>query len=122
MRAYCRDMGGRIPLVAGMVTCLGLAIAPGAHAANNCQYSSSVHEVKLSATSGPTSLAVRRSGSKIQWRGGNGAYIDCSTATVTNTDVIQYVETAGPGGTTTTFEIDLSGGPFAPGFTQEGAP
>src|SRR4051794_9710087 len=111
---------GRITAAAGAAVAIMLAVAPGASAANSCQYNASLHRVSLSATTGPTSLAVRRSGTKIQWRGGNGAYLDCGAATVTNTDDIQYVETAGPGGTTTTFEIDLSGGPFAPGYTPEG--
>src|SRR3954452_5573360 len=112
---------GRITAAAGAVVTLAvMAAAPAADAANSCSYNASLHRVSRGASAGPTSVSVRRSGNNIQWRGGNGVYLDCGAATVTNTDEIIYLETGGNNETRTTFEIDLSGGQFAPGFTSEG--
>ena len=79
-----------------------------AGAATSCSFDEGTHVVTVVFDAG--SHTLDRSGSAIRLDGSA-----CGTATVTTTDIVQMTGAAGA-----TLTIDLSGGPFAPGATDEG--
>jgi Ca2+-binding RTX toxin-like protein len=68
------------------------------------------HTVSISFSSYPDE-GLAASGAQITWNG-----MPCSGATVANTDTINATGSGNEDG----FFVDLRGGPFAPGFTDEG--
>jgi hypothetical protein len=93
----------RCILAALLTTCL-VALTPLPASAVSCSASSGI--VKIVLGDDETGTVVRGGGGEILV-GGAG----CDGATVTNTEQIAVASTDG----TTTFRIDLSGGPFARG-------
>jgi trimeric autotransporter adhesin len=88
---------------------LGLAPSPArAAVGGTCAFAGST--VSITTSSG-TSATIVRSGNAIELNG-----VPCDTATVSNTDLIAVSSPEGFDMVT----IDLSGGPFAPGATDEG--
>jgi Ca2+-binding RTX toxin-like protein len=74
-----------------------------------------VVEVVLPVQAGSTPVVLARLGGAIAVDGAA-----CGDATVTNTESISVTGLTEPEGTGHVFTIDLSGGPFAPGRTDEG--
>ncbi|MEX2439616.1 MAG: calcium-binding protein [Actinomycetota bacterium] len=95
-------------LFAAVLTTLLLGLVSPAASAATCSPASGT--VKIVLGSGETSTISRGAGGAILVDG-----VACDAATVTNTDLIAVASTDG----STTFRIDLSGGPFAPGSVDE---
>jgi Ca2+-binding RTX toxin-like protein len=96
---------------AALVSVIALGLTPSpAEAGGGGACSFAGGTVSISMSSGESGTIVR-SGAAIEF---NGA--PCDTATVSNTDLIAV---SSPDGFDT-FTVDLSGGPFAPGATDEG--
>jgi len=109
MKSYVRVAAGAICLAA--VVCLWSA--PASFAAVSCQFSPADHLLSISAIDAFTK--VTRSGQQIAVDDGHQP-IDCAgaTANVHNTDLVQVTHTGRSADT-----VDLAGGPFEPGFTNE---
>jgi Ca2+-binding RTX toxin-like protein len=103
----------RVTAVLGIVAPGVLLSAPPALAVVTCVFAGGTAAIAF----GPgDAITVVRSGSEIQVNG--APCIGLPNATVTNTDAITF---AGLATGDETITIDLSGGPFAPGATAEGA-
>ena len=100
-RARLRTFAWRILPCAALI-----GLVPSAARAASCTFDPSTATVSVSVGSDTTTLSVL-SGNLMA----DGS--QCGSATVTNTDTIEVSATGG------TLVIDLSGGPFAPGQTQE---
>src|SRR3954469_25360114 len=113
--------GIRTALLAATAATIALAAAPGAYAVSTCSYDAGTHTVTAGTTaSGDSVTLVRKpSDTEIQWRTGPGAAVNCGAATMNNTDTVNFTDTSG---VSVAFNIDLSEGPFAPGFTDESLP
>jgi hypothetical protein len=94
----------------------GLALAPTtASAAVTCDYSAATHTVTAESTANNNDISfLVLAGGAI---GVNGTQCDAA-ATTANTDTIEYTDSSPDVGNDV--EIDLRGGSFAPGFTDEG--
>jgi Ca2+-binding RTX toxin-like protein len=92
------------------------ANAPSAHAAVTCQFSSG-GALTIQSSAALDDAWIVRSGDNIVVRKSQTP-VGCAggQATVHNTHVISYADDSGGDGV---FEIDLRGGPFAPGQTDE---
>jgi Ca2+-binding RTX toxin-like protein len=109
----------RTPARIAVLLLLALAALPGpAQAAVSCvQDEFGQPFVTLTENTDQVTLRVGPGG-QVQFDGGPG-FVNCGTATVNNVDTITVTDSS-PGGPTGIF-IDLSGGPFAPGFSSEPA-
>ena len=105
-------MRTKVALVA-LVTTLSFIAAPIARAAATCTFD---------AGTGTVHVAIPGFEMTVLSRGGTTILVDgapCGGATVTNTDLVLFVyDPMGPLGKPS-ITVDLSGGPFAPGLTQE---
>ncbi|HEX8105362.1 MAG TPA: hypothetical protein VF533_22290 [Solirubrobacteraceae bacterium] len=108
------------PILAALLAAAALPASAGAH---SCSYNSMSHALYINVSSpSPSEWAgVKRSANRLVVTGNDGsgsapAPVACTgiAATVTNTDAIHF--NAGSFGEA---RIDLSGGPLAPGFTDE---
>src|SRR6476620_674124 len=102
----------RIAAAAGVACASMLAIAVPAQA-SSCAYIS--HTVVMYMPGAVDGVYLRRVGDAI-YNGGTA----CGAATVYNTDLILVHDTTSNGDGDDLVGIDLSGGPFAPGMTNEG--
>lgn len=93
----------------------GLVVPSPAWAAVTCSFSGTTLSISMSTPE--DRAAVVRSGTDIEVTDGTNPVPCGGTPTVTTTDRIQVTDTSNG---TTEFTIDLSQGPFAPGFTDEG--
>ncbi|HET9724710.1 MAG TPA: calcium-binding protein [Actinomycetota bacterium] len=92
----------------------GVLAAPLASAAVACSFDAGTGVVTITFADGDD-VTIERSGDDIVVNGAT-----CTGATVTTTDTIWILE-SGPGGEDlASLTIDMSGGPFAPGKTDEG--
>jgi hypothetical protein len=95
--------------VAGVGLSASLLVAPPAVATvAECSFDAGTATVTVTPLDG--SADIIRRGDAIAVDG-----VDCGAATVTNTDTVDVVPSTGDAVT-----IDLRGGPFAPGLTDEG--
>ena len=98
-----------------MLAAVVLAIPAPASAVVTCSYSSATHAISVDL-SGNTGVGIVRSGNQI-FVGGSACVqlVPVVSATVMNTDAIEIEGLVGNNGV----DIDLAGGPFAPGFSDE---
>src|SRR3954453_3959159 len=114
--SFSRSMRPRCATIAaavGVACAAVLAIAVPAQA-SSCTYAS--HAVVMYLPGASDVVDVRRVGDAIH----NGA-MACGAATVYNTDLILIHDTTSNRDGNDLVGIDLSGGPLAPGVTNEGA-
>jgi Ca2+-binding RTX toxin-like protein len=97
--------------------CAGLALlaAPSASAAISCTFDAAQARVTVTLSASLDTVYLSRAGNAIQWSIG-GVPAQCGAATVKNTNRIDVTAT---GGGQQRLELDLGGGPFAPGKTKE---
>jgi Ca2+-binding RTX toxin-like protein len=109
MKSYARVAAGAFGVAA--IVCLWSA--PASFGAVSCEFSPPDHLLSISATDAFTRIA--RSGQEIAVDDGHQA-IECAGAkpNVHNTDLVQVSHTGRSADT-----VDLSGGPFEPGSTNE---
>lgn len=88
-----------------------LFLGQAAWAAVTCTHVGSIVTVSLSADD---DVGLRVSGGAVQYTPNFAGYVNCETATTANTDTINVTGTGDH-----SLLIDLSGGPFAPGVTDE---
>jgi|GEM_PF-4236666 Ca2+-binding RTX toxin-like protein len=101
-------------LVPALVLVFGMLATPSASAAVACSFDAGTGVASITFVDGDN-VTIERSDDDIVV---NGAA--CTGATVTTTDTIWILE-SGPGGEDlASLTIDMSGGPFAPGKTDEG--
>lgn len=111
MRARTRLARGALALVLGSGAPTWWTATP-AHAQATCSFNAGTATVEVTLVAGAPA-AISRQGDAIALDG-----VPCDTATVTNTDTI---DVTGSGvGQEDDLTIDLSGGPLAPGQTDEG--
>ncbi|HEX8105361.1 MAG TPA: calcium-binding protein [Solirubrobacteraceae bacterium] len=108
----------RIPLIAPLVAAALAAAPAAASAAVTCSFDSAKHRLTVGASADSDVAGLTRSGNAIVVKNGAGL-VTCSgpAPTVFNTDSIAYTDTAPATGQ---LHVDLSGGQFAPGFSDEG--
>lgn len=101
-------------LVPALVLVLGLLAAPSASAAVACSFDAGTGVASITFADGDD-ITIVRAGDDILVNG-----VTCSGATVSTTETIWILE-SGPGAEDlASLTIDMSGGPFVPGKTDEG--
>lgn len=101
-------------LVPALVLVLGLLATPSASAAVACSFDAGTGVASITFADGDD-ITIVRAGDDILVNG-----VTCSGATVTTTETIWILE-SGPGAEDlASLAIDMSGGPFVPGKTDEG--
>jgi Ca2+-binding RTX toxin-like protein len=100
--------------ITAALACVAVSVwAAPAGATITCNYSGGTHTMTVNMTDNNDSVSISRSGATIQWN-----FAPCNGGpNVTNTDTI--VINGAPG--RQYVNIYLTGGPFEPGFTAEGA-
>ncbi len=115
MKRDLRRGAGVIAAVSSLAIYMVLVALP-AGAAVACNFAAGVASVTLNAGSDAVTVSVN--GTAIQTNSGGGA-ANCGVATTANTDTIDVAAVALADQENQSLTIDLSGGPFAPGLTDE---
>jgi hypothetical protein len=104
-----------LPGAAGLLL-IGTSFAPSAQADIRCSYAEPPKNLMTVRAAGPVPVVMRRGGDRIVVREFLNAPRRCSggTPSVLNTDTIRVFLRGVP-----TVDLELSGGPFAPGATPE---
>jgi Ca2+-binding RTX toxin-like protein len=116
VRLPIRQRSRLAPVAAVLAAVAVLGLPPPAHAAVTCAVSGATLSITMSEPEDAASVV--RAGTELEVRVGDGA-VACGgpTAEVDSIDTVTASDTSNG---TTTFTIDLSGGPFEPGATTTG--